>query len=335
VKPGISSPAAQFSPQIPAQSRACESVTVTGASHPPRLLTWAGFDPTGGAGILADLKTFAAFGCRGAACISAITVQSYSGVTGIETLSADSARQTVNSLLREGSCAALKIGMLGSAEMVGAVVSLLGNRAEENKKFPANAEFAVDDPANTVGERITIYIDTAVPVILDPVMASSSGFPLLDAPGVERLKCDLLPLVDWLTPNTVELAQLLGRDSKSLDSSRTAIEQAARDLQSLAAVGGRPRLNLVVTGGHLETPDDFLLTATGEAHWLSGEWVGNRQQNWHGTGCAFSSALAASLALGQDALAAVTAAKAFVAGAIRHGIAHAGASGELNHHWQR
>jgi hydroxymethylpyrimidine/phosphomethylpyrimidine kinase len=191
----------------------------------------------------------------------------------------------------------IKIGMLGRGELVDVVADFLQKLAHSG-------------------------LD--IPVVLDPVLISSSGHPLLDARGTERLRARLLPLVSWVTPNLDELAGLLGRESVE----REAIPAAARELQRLAGAG---KLNVVVTGGHLAKPDDFLLTAAGAEQWFPGEWVAG--PSTHGTGCAFSSALAANLARKISPAEAVAAAKAYVAGAIRHAKPIGRGKGPLEHFW--
>jgi hydroxymethylpyrimidine/phosphomethylpyrimidine kinase len=256
-------------------SSCARELPVKGAG--PVLVTIAGFDPSSGAGITADLQTFWNHGCDGVSAITALTVQSALGVASVEPLSGDRLRRTLDCLAAELPLAGVKIGMLGTAEAVDVVMAFLRR-------------------AGVGRER----------VVLDPVLRSSSGAALLEARGVEKLRADLLPEVGWVTPNLDELGALTGRTV----AGRGAIPDQAQLLQELVPSG----LNVVVTGGHLNPPDDFLLTAEGRRTWFSGERIAARGiHGEHGTGCAFSSALLCRLVMGDAAEDAVRAAKAWVA----------------------
>jgi hydroxymethylpyrimidine/phosphomethylpyrimidine kinase len=161
-------------------------------------------------------------------------------------------------------------------------------------------------------------------IVLDPVVCSSSGASLLAPEGLSVLKEHLLALVGWVTPNTDELALLTGNP---VDRSR--VPAAAGHLKEMAAGIGNPDLQIVVTGGHLDRPDDFLLTAQGEQIWLPGERVAT--DSTHGTGCAFSSALLCALISGQDPRQAVAAAKAYVTQALRSAYPVGKGKGPMNH----
>lgn len=266
----------------------------------PILLTIAGFDPSGGAGILADTKTFAAHGVYGMACLTALTVQSTQGVRRVEPLPPSTVAETLRTIAGDARFSAIKIGMLATGEIAGEVVSFL-------------------------------RVHPRVPVVLDPVMESSSGAELLDAAGQAILRRELLARVDWITPNLKELAALT---ALPVPTSHTQVETAARLLQVLAAGIGNPGLRVVVTGGHFTPPaepDDLLLT-DGKIHWLSGEWV--KTNATHGTGCTFSSALAARIARGDTDLDAVVAAKAYVTGAMRAANPIGLGKGPVDHFWQ-
>jgi hydroxymethylpyrimidine/phosphomethylpyrimidine kinase len=253
-------------------------------------LTVAGFDPSSGAGVTADLKVFAAHGLFGVSAISALTVQSTQGVRRVEPVSGRLVRETLDCLAEDIELTGIKIGMLGSAEVVGAVVAFL-----REVRVPR--------------ER----------VVLDPVLRSSSGRELLEASGVRLLRDELLPLVGWITPNLDELAVLVDSDRVEANS----VPQAARRLAALA-----DGLNVVVTGGHLERPDDFLLSA-GVEQWFPGERI--ETTSTHGTGCAFSSALLCRLILGDGPVEAVGAAKTFVAEAMQAAYPVGKGRGPLHH----
>jgi hydroxymethylpyrimidine/phosphomethylpyrimidine kinase len=264
---------------------------------PPVGLTIAGFDPGSGAGITADLKTFAAHGIYGVACISALTVQSTLGVRAVEPLSAMLVRQTLECLAEDVSLSGIKIGMLGSSAVVCEVSSFL---TAQSGTIPR--------------ERI----------VLDPVLRSTSGTALIDQDGVRVIREELLPRVGWITPNVDELAMLAGGSPD-----REEVPAAAARLQAIAAQLGNDELNVVVTGGHLSRPDDFLLTASGAGNWLPGEKIITNAT--HGTGCAFSSALLCELISGRSPEEAVAAAKAYVAEALRSAYPIGKGKGPMNH----
>jgi hydroxymethylpyrimidine/phosphomethylpyrimidine kinase len=243
------------------------------------LLTLAGFDPSSGAGITADLQVFWNHGFYGVSALTALTVQSARGVTAVEPVRPELLRRTLDCLAAELSPAGVKIGMLGNAEVVSEVAAFLRRAGIDRGR-----------------------------VVLDPVLRSSSGAELLEPPSVEKLRKDLLPLVGWITPNVDELAALTGQPVPNRD----AVPAQARLLQDWAAPepGG---LHVVVTGGHLDPPDDFLLETSGRETWFPGKRVEARGiHGEHGTGCAFSSALLCRLLLGDSPEDAVRAAKTWV-----------------------
>ena len=242
----------------------------------PIALTIAGFDPSSGAGITADLKVFAAHDIYGMACITALTVQSTLGVRRVEPIAATTLRETLACLREDVIPSGVKIGMLATAETVGQVAAFLSDTKMDRQQ-----------------------------VVLDPVLRSSSGRELLNAAGVNRLRAELLARVGWVTPNLDELAILI--ESEPLR--RQDIPAAASKLQQIARQAGNPELHVVVTGGHLDRPDDFLRTPDGEEAWLPGERV--ETSSTHGTGCAFSSALLCQLLRGAKPKQAVEAAKAY------------------------
>jgi hydroxymethylpyrimidine/phosphomethylpyrimidine kinase len=264
---------------------------------PPVALTIAGFDPGSGAGITADLKTFAAHRIYGVACISAMTVQSTLGIRAVEPLPAMLVRQTLECLAEDVSLSGIKIGMLGSSAVVCEVSSFL---TAQSGTIPR--------------ERI----------VLDPVLRSTSGTALIDRDGLRVIREELLPRVGWITPNVDELAVLAGGSPD-----REEMPAAAARLQAMAARLGNDALNVVVTGGHLSRPDDFLLAASGAGNWLAGEKIITNAT--HGTGCAFSSALLCELISGRSPEEAVGAAKAYVAEALRSAYPVGKGKGPMNH----
>ncbi len=190
-------------------------------------LSIAGSDPSGGAGVQADIKTFSALGAYGTAVITALTAQSTAGVRGVRPVPASFVREQLEVLLDDVEVHAVKTGMLASAEVVAEVAQVLGQRP------------------------------TGV-LVCDPVMVATSGDRLLDDDAVDVVRTALLPLADVLTPNVPEAAVLLGRPRATTD--RELVDQA----QALRAMGPRA---VLVKGGHLQGPTsvDVLATATGTA----------------------------------------------------------------------
>ena len=240
------------------------------------VLAIAGFDPSSGAGVSADLQTFAAHGLFGTAVTTALTVQSTLGVAEVQPVDAGFIQRSLSYLTDDLAPSGVKIGMLASAEMVDIIAEFVRTRAGR------------------------------VPVVLDPVLASSSGHGLFPPAAFEALAAEMLPWVGWITPNWKELGALTGDAVHDLPSA----EQAA------AALGRRhPHLVVVATGGESERPVDLLRLPDGTFYQFPGEHIETRST--HGTGCAFSSALLARLVLGESPIQAVAAAKRFVEGALR------------------
>lgn len=242
------------------------------------VLTIAGYDPSSGAGVTADLQVFAAHGFYGVSAIAALTVQSTRGVRRVKPVGGRLLQETLDCLGEDVSITGVKIGMLGTAQAVGVVAGWLRG-------------------AGIPRER----------VVLDPVIRASSGAELLSAAGVERVRSELLRVVGWVTPNISEAGILVGVGVPG----RVEVPGVAGKLAELGGLG----LNVVVTGGHLDPPDDFLLTAEGEEIWFEGARVeAESVHGEHGTGCAFSSALLCRVLLGDGAVEAVAGAKAWVVG---------------------
>lgn len=257
------------------------------------LLTIAGFDPSSGAGVTADLQVFAAHRRFGTSCITALTVQSTTGVRRVEPVQRATVRETLLCLHEDLPPAGVKIGMLATLANVRAVVD---------------------------------YLEVAAPdslVVLDPVLRSSSGADLLEVDGLKALMGELLPLVHWITPNLDELEILLGR---TVLTSIEGIQAAAQELASRS-----PHLGIVVTGGSSNPPDDFVLPSGEQGFWLPGEHV--ETQATHGTGCAFSSALLCNLLEGQKASLATANAKRYVAEAMRQATLRGNGKGPMHLLW--
>ena len=233
--------------------------------RPPVALTIAGSDPSGGAGIQADLKTFSALGAYGTSVLTALTAQSTRGVTAVHVVPTEMVDAQLDTLLADVRVDAVKVGMLATAGL-----------------------------ARCVAPHLKRLQDKGTPVVLDPVMVSTSGSRLLDEDAVEAVRA-LLPLADVVTPNLAEAGVLLDDDAAT---SRAAMLTQARALRDL---GGR---GVLLKGGHLaevatgdaDTAGDAgeavdLLLDGDEVAWLTAPRVATR--NTHGTGCTLSSALAA------------------------------------------
>ncbi len=261
------------------------------------MLTIAGFDPSSGAGVTADLMVFASFGCFGTACITALTVQSTLGVKACELVSSETVAATLDCLEDDLPVDGVKIGMLATEGNVVAVSRFV--------------------------ERLRGR-DNHVPVVLDPVLRSTSGRELLSSAGVEALRSTLLPLVDWVTPNLAELEFLAGIRAVNPEE----MELGARALSQCYRT-----LGVVAKGGHLaEGAHDVVLEANGNLTWLKGERMQSRST--HGTGCAFSSAFACGLAQGGAPLDAARAAKDYVRGAIANATPMGAGPGPMSLLWR-
>jgi len=261
------------------------------AEKPPVVLTIAGFDPSSGAGVTADIKTIAAHSCYGVACITALTVQSTSGVRRVEAVDPILITDTLQELAADVDIAAIRIGMLGTAKVVKAVSDFLsgptggrsGSRAEKARLRN---------------------------IVLDPILKSSSGADLLDSAGTRLLIERLIPLSDVVTPNVDEAAMITGINVRELDDMKAACAK----LHEMGAPA------VVITGGHLEKATDLLsfMTKRGvEQEIFKAEK--QRSNSTHGTGCAFATAMACHLALDRGLAEAALLAKTYVTAAISYG----------------
>ena len=240
------------------------------------ILSIAGSDPGGGAGIQGDLKTFAALGCHGMAAITALTAQNTKGVRGIHLPPPEFVGAEIDAIFEDIDVAAVKVGMLGSAQI-----------------------------AEAVAARLAFHRPSAV--ILDPVLAATSG-DALAAPGVERAMIDhLFPLATLITPNRDEAARLAGLGGPAALKDTHAMAEALRALGAKA---------VLITGGDAagETADDFYCDGA-VSRIFSAPRVATR--NVHGTGCMLSSAIAAFVGRGFAVQDAIAEAKTFVMGALQ------------------
>jgi len=254
----------------------------------PKALTIAGSDSGGGAGIQADLKTFSAYRVFGMSVITAVTAQNSLGVQAVECLPPSLVARQLSSVLEDFGADAAKCGMLGTAAIVLAVAA--GLRARPVARL-----------------------------VVDPVMAATSGDALLEPDAVSKVTKSLLPLALVVTPNLSEAEALAGMPV----SSRADMEEAARRIHKLG-----PR-HVLVKGGHLKGDAVDLLYNGREFTVFQAARI--ESDNTHGTGCTFSAAITAGLAQGRPLAEAVRDAKAYVTCAIREGFALGRGVGALRH----
>jgi hydroxymethylpyrimidine/phosphomethylpyrimidine kinase len=258
----------------------------------PVALTIAGSDSGGGAGIQADLKTFAALGVHGTSAITAVTAQNTLGVSDYVELPLPIIRAQIDDVVSDLRPAAAKTGMLSGPEIIELVAAAVEAHGLRN-------------------------------LVVDPVMVAKGGHRLLREDAVGALRERLIPLAAVITPNLPEAEVLLGREIRS----RAEMERAARDLMELGCRA------VVLKGGHAEeteTADDALFQG-GQLVWLTGPRVQTR--NTHGSGCAFSAAIAAELAKDLAVREAVAEAKRFITGAIRDALEIGEGHGPVNPMW--
>ena len=266
---------------------------------PPVVLSIAGFDPSSGAGITADIKTAAAHGCYAVTCPTALTVQSSQGVFEVRPLDPDFVRRTVGALAEDLEIVAVRVGMLGSAAVATTVANTLRKLELHN-------------------------------IVVDPVLRSSSGTVLLDEPGVEVLRQEFLSLADVITPNLGEAAVLAGIEAAPVQA---PWEEVLPWLQTTAAkLRGLGSRAVVITGGHLLDANDYLSyieNGTVREEVFPGTHI--ESGSTHGTGCAFAMSIACQLALGQGLPQAVRCAKEYVRKAVETAYPLGRGIGPLNH----
>ena len=246
--------------------------------QPPVVLTLAGSDSSGGAGLQADLKTFEALRCYGASVVTCTTAQNTHTVRDIFPISDSHFAHQLDCVLEDLPITAIKIGMLYQPSLMHITYQRLRHLR-------------------------------GVAIIVDPVMISKSQVSLLPPSAHEALLEWIVPLATFLTPNLPEALALTGKQQPlaSLDAGR--ITDLARALQL-------PGMHILIKGGHHPAAEkegnvkDYFLTSENHAHWLQGKWI--KSSNTHGTGCTLSSAIAALTAHGYTALNAVVDAKKYV-----------------------
>lgn len=246
---------------------------------PPMVLTFAATDPTGGAGIQADILTIAAMGAHPLTALTAVTVQDTAGVDAVFPLDAEWVADQARAVLEDMPVAAFKIGLVGSVENIAAIA-----------------------------EVVSDYPD--VPLILDPVLASGRGDELASEDMISALLDLLVPQTTLLTPNSLE-ARRLASDEANEDDQPSLDECAAR----LIAMGCE---YVLITGTH-EPGAEVVNTLYGESGVLSRERWPRLPGSYHGSGCTLASAIAAAVAQGADILSAVRDAQEFTWESLKHG----------------
>jgi len=246
------------------------------AQAPPVVLTIAGFDPSSGAGVTADVKTIAAHGCYGVACITALTVQSTAGVRRVDAVNPELVTQTLMELSGDVEIASVRIGMLGSAKVARAVADFLGKKKLDS-------------------------------VVLDPILKSTSGEELIDPSGARLMVEKLLPLAAVVTPNVDEASALTGLAVTNPDQMRAAAQKLHQmGAAAVVVTGGHleKAIDLLSFKSRRSVEQEIFKSDR------------QRSNSTHGTGCAFATAIACHLARGRDLPEAVLLAKAYITAAI-------------------
>ncbi|MFN0108954.1 MAG: bifunctional hydroxymethylpyrimidine kinase/phosphomethylpyrimidine kinase [Blastocatellia bacterium] len=254
-------------------------------------LSIAGFDPSGGAGVLADIKTFAAFGCFGVAAITSLTSQNTMTVHGAAHQSAETLRMQIDPIVSDFDIAAVKTGMLPTREAIEVVAQSI-----EQHALPK--------------------------VVVDPVIRSTSGYDLIDEKAMSFLIERLLPLARVITPNMAEAERLTGLEVSDLDG----MKRAAEKIYEMAAICDGA---VLVKGGHLPNEATDVLFDGAEFKMFRSAKIATR--NTHGTGCTLSAAIAALLAIGDGIPEAILKAKNYLESAMRSAPNLGHGHGPLNH----
>lgn len=253
-----------------------------------KVLTIAGSDCSGGAGIQADLKTFAAHGVYGMSVIVAVVAENTSRVIDLQDVGPDLIEKQIDAVFEDIGADAVKVGMLSQSRCMEAVARKLREYQPQH-------------------------------VVIDPVMYAKNGCSLMAPEAIATLIREILPLADVLTPNIPEAEKISGMKINSAED----MERAARRIQEMGAK------NVLVKGGHASGDALDILYDGGQFWHFSAERIPTK--NTHGTGCTYSSAIAANLALGFDLRQAVKKAKEYVTTAIRHSPAIGKGCGPTHH----
>ena len=247
-------------------------------------LTIAGSDPSGGAGIQADLKTFTVLGVYGMAVITAITAQNTSGVSAVQLLDPELICKQIDAVAADFPVNAFKTGMLGSAAIIDTVAEAIQRNSLDN-------------------------------YVCDPVVYAKSGAELLDQSGIHVLRKELLPMATIVTPNRAEAALLANMDLDELNT----ISGGKRAAEKIAKSGAR---NVLIKGLNTDRSDTIADLLFDGDHFT--EFPAKRlpTKNTHGSGCTFSAILTAMLAEGVEIHMAVDNARSFISQAIAHHVKH-------------
>jgi len=251
------------------------------SSQQPVCMTIAGVDPSGGAGVIADVKTFSAFGCYAAAAISSLTFQNTTGVFGAVHQDAASIRGQVNAVLDDLPVAAVKTGMLPSREVIEEVAALL----------------------RTSGIKF---------IVVDPVIRSTSGYDLIDDPALRSLIEHLFPLSTLVTPNLQEAERIAGMKIDSADAVRLAAEKIISFGAAHVLIKGG---HFFENTARERSAVDHLFSADGSTHSFAAPYIDTDAT--HGTGCVLAAAITANLAKGNSLIDSIDISKRFVTEAIR------------------
>jgi hydroxymethylpyrimidine/phosphomethylpyrimidine kinase len=304
-------------------------------SRPARVLSIAGSDSGGGAGIQADIATIGALRAYAMTAITAITVQNTTGVYGVHGVPPEIVAAQIAAVLSDIGADAIKTGMLVSAATVEAVADAL-----QPSCLPSPPSLAARQPCPQAGEEkngatvsspvhrggvrqsrdwATTDGGRNIPLLVDPVMIAKGGAALLDPAGIEAMRCLLFPMARLVTPNAPEAARLTGLGVENADD-------LARAGEALVRSGARA---VLVKGGHLkgETVTDVLVDETGIRRFESSRLS---SPHTHGTGCTLACAIATGLAQGLPLTDSIERARAFVRDAIRTGLAFGRGTGPVN-----
>ena len=246
------------------------------------VLTIAGSDPTGGAGIQADLRVFEKHGLGGASAITAITAQTGKKFLSIYPTPADVLTQQLSAVSEDTQFDAIKVGMIATAANVQAIIFFL-------KRMKGR------------------------PIVIDPIIDSSTGYPLLEPAALLVFEQHLLPLATVVTPNLMEARTLAKMQVADIETMRTAAKTIHENIRRMRG-GGDKELTVIVTGGHLKDRSTDVIFDGSEIVTIDGEYL---DVDLHGSGCLYSSSVAAHLALGSDVTTAARKAKAFVTQALK------------------
>lgn len=249
--------------------------------HLPVCLTVAGLDPSGGAGVIADIKTFTAFDCFATSAITSVTFQNTVGVFGAINQTAESVRGQVEPILDDFSVAALKTGMLPTHEIIEETARLVKTNNLKN-------------------------------LVVDPVVRSTSGYDLIDDAALRALIENLFPLASIITPNLPEAERIVGMTIQNEND----VHKAAGVMQSMGAANVLIKGGHLTGNKSLPQKANDFLFESGRASLLEADWIDTKST--HGTGCTLSAAICANLAHGKSLAESVAIGKQFVTAAIRH-----------------